>query len=279
MDIDDYQHEALQTDQSKRSTVSLYGLAGELGGLFSLFKKRIRDRPAVERFKVQLTEELGDMLWYLSSLASHHKIKLSDIARMNLSKSKALFDEGLPTEFDRDFPTHEQLPRHMKLEFRLDKVGKSEVMYEGSRLGDPLSDNADSEDYYRFHDIFHFSFMTFLGWSPVTRRNLKRKRKSKPEVDQNLDGARAVIVEETIAAVIFSVAEQNEFFPDPHGIPTSLIRTVMTLASKFEVKICTAEQWKQAIWHACQIYRELVKNEGGIVELDQDDRRIEYTAA
>jgi hypothetical protein len=42
MDIDAYQVEAHRTDEIKKSTVSLYGLAGEVGTVFSLFKKRVR---------------------------------------------------------------------------------------------------------------------------------------------------------------------------------------------------------------------------------------------
>jgi len=277
MDIDEFQRLAHTTDEAKRSTVSLYGLAGEVGGLFSLFKKRTRDKLPNEKFREQLREELGDLLWYIASIASLHSLNLSEIAAANLEKAKALFDEGERPDFDSKFPEHERLPRSLRVEFRIDqKTGRSEMRVDGVRVGDTLSDNAFEEDYYRFHDIFHLSFMTFLGWSPVMRRNLKRKRKSDKQIDENEDGARAAITEEAISAVIFNVAEDTDFFREIRSIPFSLLRTVAALAGKFEVRKCTFQQWRQAIFHACQIYRELVAGSGGIVEVDLDEQRIEY---
>lgn len=174
MDLDSYQDEAFKTDEGKKSTVSLYGLAGEVGTIFSLFKKRVRDNLPFDKFQEQLREELGDLLWYISSIASIHKLKLSEIAEENLKKSRSLFDEGTTPQFDKDFKIGERLPRSLTVEFRLDPATRrSEMIIDGKRVGDPLSDNAHEEDYYRFHDIFHLSFMAFLGWSPVMRRVMK----------------------------------------------------------------------------------------------------------
>jgi NTP pyrophosphatase (non-canonical NTP hydrolase) len=277
MNIDAYQEEAHKTDEMKKSTVSLYGLAGEVGTIFSLFKKRVRDNLSFDKFQEQLREELGDLLWYISSIASIHKLKLSDIAADNLAKSRSLFDEGVTPQFDKELKEGERLPRSLTVEFRIDPASKrSEILINGTRVGDPLSDNANEEDYYRFHDVFHLSFMTFLGWSPVMRKVLKRKRRSNKVTDENEDGARAAITEEAISAIIFNIAEDNDFFRDIRAVPFSLLKTVASLAEKFEVKVCTLKQWQQAIWYACQIYRELVTNGGGTVELDLNEPRITY---
>lgn len=279
MDFDFYQREAEKTDEAKKSTISLYGLSGEVGTIFSLFKKRVRDGLPFEKFQEQLKEELGDLLWYISSIASIHKLQLSDIAERNIHKSKSLFDEGDITHFDRDFPANERLPRSLTVEFRIDPVTRrSEMIVNGDQVGDTLSDNVNEEDYYRFHDIFHLCFMTFLGWSPVLRRVMKLKRKSDSKVDENEDGARAAITEEAISAIIFNIAEDNDFFREIRSIPFSLLKTVHSLGSKFEVRDCTFKQWQHAIWHACQIYRELVAHSGGTVELDLDEPRISYVA-
>jgi NTP pyrophosphatase (non-canonical NTP hydrolase) len=64
MDINDFQRRAFATDESKRTTISLYGLAGEVGTIFSAFKKRLRDRQNPNAFREELVEELGDALWY-----------------------------------------------------------------------------------------------------------------------------------------------------------------------------------------------------------------------
>jgi NTP pyrophosphatase (non-canonical NTP hydrolase) len=277
MDFDSYQDDAHKTDEAKKSTVSLYGMAGEVGSVFSLFKKRVRDSLPFQNFQEQLKEELGDLLWYISSLASIHKLRLSEIAEQNIAKARSLFDEGEITQFDESFEPGERLPRSLTVEFWLDhKTNRSEMIIDGKRVGDPLSDNSNEEDHYRFHDIFHLSFMTFLGWSPVMRRILKVKRKSDPKIDENEDGARAAVTEEAISAIIFNVAEDNDFFRERRSIPFSLLKTIASLTSKFEVKACTFTQWQSSIWHACQIYRELVANHGGAVELDLNEPRITY---
>ncbi|SFJ06702.1 nucleoside triphosphate pyrophosphohydrolase family protein [Bradyrhizobium sp. Gha] len=279
MDFDSYQSEAQKTDEAKKSTISLYGLSGEVGSIFSLFKKRLRDNPPFQKFQDELKEELGDLLWYISSIASIHKISLSEIAAKNLAKSRSLFDEGEITHFDSEFKPEERLPRSLTVEFQLDpKTKRSEMIINGQRVGDPLSDNTDEEDHYRFHDIFHLSFMAFLGWSPVMRRLLNTKRKSDPKVDENEDGARAAITEEAISAIVFSVAEDNDFFREIRSIPVSLLKTIGSLAGKFEVRTCTFKQWQHAIWHGCHIYRELVANQGGTVELDLNEPAIRYVA-
>lgn len=277
MDLDDFQKKALATDETKRGTISLYGLAGEVGSIFSTFKKRLRDRPKHEVFREDLIEELGDVLWYLASIASQYQISLNDVAEKNISKANALFDSGSPQNFDQKYPAHEHFPRHLKIRFMLDpKTGHSQMFIEAEKLGDPLSDNVEEDDFYRFHDIFHFRFLTFLGWSPVLRKLLKLKRKSNKKTDETQDGARAAITEETISAYVFAVAEDHDFFPEIRSIPTNMLKTVARLASKYEVSVCTLKQWQQAIWHACRIYRDLVDNGGGIVELDLDERKVEF---
>ena len=152
------------------------------------------------------------------------------------------------------------------------------MLIDGKQVGDALSDNTYEQDHYRFHDIFHLSFMTYLGWSPVMRRILKAKRKSDQTVDENEDGARAAITEEAISAIIFNIAEDNDFFREIRSIPFSLLKTISSLSSKFEVKTCTFKQWQLAIWHACQIHRELVSNRGGVIQLDLDEPSIAYVA-
>jgi NTP pyrophosphatase (non-canonical NTP hydrolase) len=88
MNFDSYQDEAQKTDELKKSTVSLYGLTGEVGTIFSLFKKRVRDNLPFQKFQEQLKEELGDLLWYIASIASIHKIRLSYGADASDSKPR-----------------------------------------------------------------------------------------------------------------------------------------------------------------------------------------------
>lgn len=60
---------------------------------------------------------------------------------------------------------------------------------------------------YRFHDVFHLAYAAVLGWSPVLRALLKCKRKSHPWLDENQDGARAILIEEGISTFVFNHAK------------------------------------------------------------------------
>src|SRR2546425_1996035 len=51
-----------------------------------------------------------------------------------------------------------------------------------------IQDNAYDDDGYRFHDVFHFAHLAILGWSPVLRKLLKRKRRNDVLVDEVEDG-------------------------------------------------------------------------------------------
>jgi hypothetical protein len=53
-------------------------------------------------------------------------------------------------------------------------------------------------------DVFHLAYAAVLGWSPVTRKLLDRKRRSNPQVDLAEDGGRAIVIEEGIAAMAFA---------------------------------------------------------------------------
>ena len=73
--FDDYQDSAKATDQSQGDTdkglvIALLGLVGEAGSLLTEYKKRLRDGEAHQGFKLQVSEELGDLLWYLATIAT-----------------------------------------------------------------------------------------------------------------------------------------------------------------------------------------------------------------
>jgi hypothetical protein len=53
------------------------------------------------------------------------------------------------------------------------------MYFGGKPLGDDLTDNAYVDDGYRFHDVIHLALIAHLGWSPVVRGLMRRKRKSK----------------------------------------------------------------------------------------------------
>jgi NTP pyrophosphatase (non-canonical NTP hydrolase) len=66
------------------------GLLGETGEIAEKIKKMFRDRNGElsQEEKDLLAKELGDVLWYLSQLASELGLSLSDIATGNIQKLK-----------------------------------------------------------------------------------------------------------------------------------------------------------------------------------------------
>lgn len=64
------------------------GLAGEAGEIANKLKKVIRDQNGhlTDDSRAALADELGDVLWYVASLAHELGVPLDDIARRNLAK-------------------------------------------------------------------------------------------------------------------------------------------------------------------------------------------------
>ena len=92
-DFNYYQERAIQYDTSrlaidKEARYDGYmekalGLAGETG---EVLEKILHPTP---EDITELKKELGDVLWYLSALASYNGIDLDDVARANLEKLRS----------------------------------------------------------------------------------------------------------------------------------------------------------------------------------------------
>ena len=124
MNFNKYQKKALRTDRAPASddatsvTVPMLGLAGEAGQLLSEYKKHLRDGEAHCLFKERVSEELGDLLWYIANVASKFDLSLSDIAAANLAKVKQRWasERANPPIFDAEFLQGERLPRRFEAE-------------------------------------------------------------------------------------------------------------------------------------------------------------------
>src|SRR5207244_18990 len=147
----------------------------------------------------------------------------------------------------------------------------------GIGVGDRVTDNITDPDGYRYHDIFHIAYAVFLGWSPVVRALLRCKRKSKSSVDENQDGARAQIIEEGVAAIVFSRAKKMNFFKGAKQIDYDLLKTIQTFVSGYEVDQIPIWQWELAILEGFRLFRSLQKGPGGTVTWDIGRRTITYT--
>ncbi|HDR9087461.1 TPA: nucleoside triphosphate pyrophosphohydrolase family protein [Burkholderia vietnamiensis] len=234
------------------------------------------------------TNLLAQLLCLLGLVAASFLLKLEDIARDNLVKIHGRWP-GQALEytqpFDASFPAHEQLPRIIPIEFieRRSKTGRYVVQQlHGVYIGDRLTDNSIEEDDYRFHDVFHLAYVAHLGWSPVIRALLKVKRKSVPEIDENEDGARAMIIEEGIATWIFNHARHRDYYADVSigKLEYGLLKQVRSMVDGFEVAAAPLWQWERAILDGFRVFRELRReeNRGGRVTVDMQAHTLSFEA-
>jgi NTP pyrophosphatase (non-canonical NTP hydrolase) len=381
--VQGYQEAARRTDKIARDDLGtpILGLFGEIGSLLATLKKKRREGEAYATYDETILEELGDVLWYLSTVASHAGIALIDVAahvpqdalhawdekkpdpsltlqtlqehsrrtsatdvaavaaelagcagalveshrtgklagnrdaisgwllgilraligtaqaagvaldqaaRENLHKtfSRWPLDPKNPpyppsTIPDTDVPKHERFPRRFTMFVKEQTVGNKTYVIQTLNsviVGDRLTDNKAEKDDYRFHDVFHIAYAVHLGWSPVLRALLKIKRKSKPELDENEDGARAILVEEGIATFVFGRALERQLFVGLKNLDYDLLKLVQDLARGFEAERFAAWQWERAILDGFKVFREITKpeNRGGWVVANLDHHTLEF---
>ena len=290
MNLDDFQKEALRTDRvpafpgdhdATALIVPMLGLAGETGQLLSEYKKHLRDGDAHRLFKERVSEELGDLLWYIANVASKFDLSLSDVAAANLVKVKGRWttEHSGPLVFDAELPEGERLPRRFEVEL-IDVPGPSgpqvRVLIDGKPFGAALTDNAYDPDGYRFHDVFHFAYAAVLGWSPITRAMLRRKRKSQPLLDEVEDGGRAAVLEEGVAALAFDYARRHGFLAGVAALDFQLLRTIKDMTSHLEVGQCTTGEWEQAVLQGFEVWRSVLAARGGRIAVDLDSKRVAF---
>lgn len=100
MNFEEYQKLSRQTaiysDMGKNYIYPALGLAGETGEVIEKIKKLMRDKDKIidDNFKSDISKEMGDVLWYLSQLASEFNLSLDDIASLNIEKLLSRKERG-----------------------------------------------------------------------------------------------------------------------------------------------------------------------------------------
>lgn len=284
MEMAAYQRAAAKTIQSipggDHVAVALLGLAGETGAVLTAYKKHLRDGPANPEFRARMREELGDALWYLSTVAHHLDLGLDDIATANLGKITDRWRhtpaDAIP--FDADLEADEQLPRQADFVFTLTRGPEdrevSVLTCDGRQVGDPITNASHIADGYCFHDIFHLSYAAVLGWSPVMRSLLKRKRRSNPDTDEAEDGGRAIVIEEGIAALVFAYASRHNYLDGKNHVDNDILDTIQGMVAHLEVGAHRAADWEKAIVTGFAAWRRLRRQGGGTVHLDLDAQTL-----
>ena len=101
MDIREYQEKALRTVNTRLSRKDqlsnlCMGLAGESGEVVDYIKKHIYHGHSLEINK--LSEELGDIMWYLTNIATSFNIPIEFILDENIKKLEERYPEGFSKE-------------------------------------------------------------------------------------------------------------------------------------------------------------------------------------
>lgn len=92
MTFDEYQKQSRKTAKypniGKNFVYPTLGLAGESGEVAEKIKKVLRDKNGIidETTRAEITKELGDVLWYLSQIASELGLPLENVASENIKK-------------------------------------------------------------------------------------------------------------------------------------------------------------------------------------------------
>jgi NTP pyrophosphatase (non-canonical NTP hydrolase) len=370
----EYQALATLTDRGsgdKRPSFAALGLFGEAGSVLAEVKKLQRDKISFRSAYEVVLEEIGDTLWYLSTVASRAGIRLDNVAQdaaaffnpsfvsspvrfddlervglaINFEPSAeyelalrklgtqvgAILDEDIdevprdqltallaqalhylidvsfqsgvhlrdaaignvrktlsrwPTpkyrkaedNFEEGYPDYECLPKRLTID--IFEVVKGEKAFVLQRLrdinvGDRLTDNILEKDDYRFHDVFHYAYAANLHWSPVLRALLKLKRKTRPEIDEAEDGARAILIEEGVATYVFNAAKPDLFYEMKTGaLSYDLLKSIRSFVSGFEVQDCPPWLWEKAILEGFAAFRFLKEHRRGRVIMDTEKRSL-----
>lgn len=100
MKANEYQKLAARTINSEltneqRKKHALYGMAGEVGEIQSLYQKTFQGHHLnVEH----LQKELGDLLWFIAEYCTANEWTLEDIMQINIDKLKSRFPDGFTLE-------------------------------------------------------------------------------------------------------------------------------------------------------------------------------------
>ena len=79
---------ALYPNKDNNFIYPCLGLVGEAGEVAEKFKKILRDQNGIisDKNKKEISKELGDVLWYISQVATELNLKLENVAEENIEK-------------------------------------------------------------------------------------------------------------------------------------------------------------------------------------------------
>lgn len=283
-----YQQLAVKTSLYKRRDSLLPFVARIWSHSAELLEKAQNSPFSARDFKrEEISEILGDVMWYVANVAYVYHLNLDDVVSANVKKTRSRWPGRTPQPtplFDKNkkVPELEKLPRRFEVRIIPKNPRTSVMMINGVLVGDPLTDNSWEPDGYRFHDVIHLAHAAVLGWSPVFRRIMNRKRKYCRQVDEVEDGARAAIVEEAIAKITHSYAQRVDrqaLLDNQKSVSFELLKQLKILTHGLEVDQCQYWEWEKAILSGHKIFNQLRRNPSGVIHVDLHNRSIRFRKA
>ena len=74
----------------------------------------------------------------------------------------------------------------------------------------------------------------------------------------------------------FSYAKSLDFFEEQKGVSFDLLKSVQNFVRGYEVEQCPLHLWENAILQGYDVFRQMRKNEGGIVIGNREKRTLRY---
>lgn len=170
-------------DSDKLIVWILMGLAGETGELVDSLKKGIYHKHGIDYEKVAY--EIGDVLWYLTSLATNLDYTLSEIMHMNITKLRKRYPNGFSSE--DSLKRVDTLPEKSLTEKTSEKSSE-----ETAPVGqDPHNLDAEDLEYYKdLEDTTDLAYSEYLELgNPLFLDNIKLSpdRNLNPNLNLNPD--------------------------------------------------------------------------------------------
>jgi len=101
MNFEEYQKKSRETaiyqNLGNNFIYPTLGLAGETGEVVEKVKRVLRGKNGVvdEQSRVEISKELGDVLWYMAQLATELNLSLDNIASSNIEKLSSRKERGI----------------------------------------------------------------------------------------------------------------------------------------------------------------------------------------
>lgn len=97
----EYQEKAARTINKQLSLLeqrnhALFGLAGEVGELLSLYQKEYQGHGTPDREHV--IKEIGDLLWFIAEFLTSQGVSLDECMEINIDKLIKRYPEGFDAE-------------------------------------------------------------------------------------------------------------------------------------------------------------------------------------